>query len=451
MPRIVIIGGGVTGLSAAWELQQRGIDYTLLESSGRFGGKLMTEHVNGFIIESGADSFLTSKPAALQLCDEIGFTGNLIPTNTEQRAVYLYRGGTLYPFPKGMRLIVPVDTEAFRNSSPMLSDEGRARMLDEINIPPRMDSADESLASFVRRRFGEEALEVFGGSLLSGIHVGDPEELSISATFPDYPKMEREHGSLIRALQSQPTPKPHFSAAFVSPTAGMSAFPAAIAKKLTGDVRLNSSVACVYPNQSVQLKSGERMHTDGVILTTPTRTAASLITPISTELMMMLSLAKANSSGTITLGYRADDLNYSLDGYGFVIPRTEPTHITACTWSSTKLAGRAPEGYALLRVFVGGSGERERDMDLNDQALIALAVRELQMIMGIDAIPVLTRVNRWRNASPQYEVGHLERVAQMQSLCPPWLSLAGCSYDGVGVPDCVRQGRAAAANLSEML
>jgi protoporphyrinogen/coproporphyrinogen III oxidase len=449
--RVIIIGGGVTGLAAAWELEQRGVHYTLLEASGRIGGKLITEHKDGFIIEAGADSFLTTKPSALDLCDEIGFTDQLVPTNTQQRAVYLYRNGTLYPFPKGMRLIVPTDADAFRATSPMLSDAGRERMLDEIDIPPRTDTHDESLAAFVRRRFGDEALEVFGGSLLSGIHVGDPDELSIAATFPDYPKMEREHGSLIRALQTQPSAAPRFKAAFVSPRHGMSTFPAAIAARLTGDVRLNASVAVIHPNRSIQLKSGERLHADGVILTTPTRTAASIIASISPELNMQLSLMKANSSATVTLGYRAADLNHPLDGYGFVIPRTEPTHITACTWSSTKLPGRAPDGYALLRVFVGGSGARERDLDLTDPQLIELARRELHTIMGIDAAPVITRVARWKNASPQYAIGHGERVAQLRALCPDWLVLAGAAYDGVGVPDCVRQGRAAARELAARL
>lgn len=458
MTHIVIIGGGITGLAAAWTLQQyagqqHGIDYTLLEASDRFGGKIRTEHVDGFLIESGADSFLTTKPAALQLCEEIGFTSQLIPTNPDQKAVYIYRDGALYPFPKGMRLIVPVDTEAFLDSATVLSEVGRRRMIAESNIPARVDSGDESLAAFVRRRFGGEALTVFGSSLLSGIHVGDPDELSIGATFPDYTRLEREYGSLIRGLQTEGSHATKvkvalfLNSAFVAPKDGMSALPAAIRARLTGELRLNAPASRVWPDRSVELVNGEIIHSDGVIITTPATAAGRMLGTTAPDLSADLSQAKANSSATVSLGYRAEDLERPMQGYGFVVPRGESVSMTACTWSSSKLAGRAPDGYHLLRVFIGGSGWRARDLQLDDPSLISLVRRELAEIMGIQADPVITRVHRWTQASPQYLVGHLDWINRLQTRIPSWLALTGCAYEGVGIPDCIRQGRTAALNV----
>ncbi len=452
MPDVVIIGGGISGLAAAWELQQHGVSYTLLEASARLGGKVVTEYTDGFILEAGADSFLTTKPWAWQLCREIGFADQLIETNPDKRAVYVYRAGRLHLYPRGMRLIVPLDTDAFLETE-LLSEAGKQRMLAETLVPPRRDLADESLADFVRRRFGDEALAVFGDSLLSGIHVADPEVLSIAATFPDYPRLEREYGSVIRGMHLAPPPQsstPMPKSAFVSPRAGMDALVQAISAKLTGEIRLNTSVSCVNAKGSLLLEGGERLFSKGILITTPSSIASCLVEPISAELSARLSAFKFNSSGTVSLGFRAADLEHPLEGYGFVVPRSEPTQITACTWSSSKLAGRAPEGYALLRVFVGGAG-READLALSDADLIRLARAELQAILGIQAEPVIVRVYRWRSASPQYEVGHLDRVAEIKGLCPPWLALAGCGYEGVGVPDCVRQGRAAARQIMENL
>ena len=446
---IAIVGAGITGLAAAWELQQQGIGYTLLEASDRFGGKLITERTDGFIIEAGADSLLTSKPWAWHLCREIGLADRLIPTNTERRTVYVFRHGKLQPFPRGMRLIVPVDPDGLRDTE-LLSEAGKRRMLAEVDIPPRTDATDESLAAFVRRRFGDEALDVFGESLLSGIHAGDPEQLSIRATFPDYPRLERAFGSVIRGMRTAP-PAPRDpdlpGSMFVSPRGGMIELTETLRGQLTGDLRLNTPVRRIAPDRTIQLANGDSLRPEGILLSTPVRAAGKLVEAIAPEASQALAAFKTVSSGTISLGFRRDDLP-PLDGYGFVIPRTEPTRITACTWSSTKLAGRAPEGYVLLRVFVGGHG-REEDVERSDAELVALARTDLAAIMGIHAHPVLTRVFRWRGSSPQYEVGHLDRVARLRALCPAWVQLAGCAYEGVGVPDCVRQGRQAAQSLLE--
>src|SRR5579859_2247905 len=209
-PRVAIIGGGITGLAAAWELQKHGVEYTLFEAADRLGGKIVTEHIDGFTIEGGPDSFLTSKPWAWQLCDELGLRDRMIGTNDAQRNVYILKDGKLHPYPKGMRLIVPVEEDGLL-ASELLSEEGKRRMLAEVEMQPYDAPADESLASFVRRHFGQEALDVFAEPLLAGIYVGDPETMSIRATYPQYVEMERTHGSLIRAMRSAPpaTPDPN--------------------------------------------------------------------------------------------------------------------------------------------------------------------------------------------------------------------------------------------------
>ncbi|MEP7288311.1 MAG: protoporphyrinogen oxidase [Chloroflexota bacterium] len=442
MSRVVIVGGGITGLAAAWELQQQGVEYTLLESADRLGGKIKTDRVDGFVIEGAADSFLTQKPAAWQLCREIGLADRLIGTNDERRNVYVYKDGKLQLFPGGMRLIVPLDPAGLLQSD-LLSESGKRRMLAEPDIPPRTDTADESLAAFVERRFGAEALEVFGESLLAGIHVADPQKLSIAAAFPNYVKYERTYGSVIRGMQSAAPAAPNPDApktAFVSLRGGMIELIEGLAARLTGDIRTGQAITRIASDRTVYTSTGEKFKPDAIILTTPAQPASKMLSQAAPELSAALAALTTVSSGTVSLGFRAAEIDHPLNGFGFVIPRSEPTRILAGTWSSSKLAYRAPEGYVLIRVFIGGHG-READVELPDDQLVALARSELQKIMGITAEPVISRVFRWRNANPQYTVGHLDRVAHFNALSPAWLFLAGCTYDGVGIPDCVRQGR----------
>ncbi len=456
MSHVVIVGGGITGLAAAWELQQHGIDYTLLESADRLGGKISTERADAdggeFVIEGGPDSFLVQKPWAWQLCREIGLEDRLIGTNDAHRNVYVLRGGKLHPVPRGLRLIVPLDPDGLMDS-PLLSDEGKRRMLAETDIPPRVESGDESLASFVRRRFGEEALDLFGDSLLAGIHVSDPERLSMQAAFPNYLQLEQMAGSVIRGTKnaSPPPTNPELpKTAFVSLRRGIIELIDGLQARLTGDIQLGQPVTQIDGDRILHLRNGDLVTADSVILTTPAHIASGLVREIAPELARELQTIRTVSSGTISLGYRADEVGHPLDGFGFVIPRSEPTRIVACTWSSTKLAHRAPEGDVLIRVFVGGHG-RESDVDLSDDRLVALARDELRRIMGISAVPVISRVFRYRDANPQYDVGHLDRVAAIRALCPPWLVVTGCSYNGVGIPDCIRQGREAAQHVASRM
>ncbi len=454
MTPIIIIGGGITGLAAAWELQQRDIPYLLLEASNRLGGKIITDRSEGFIIEGAADSFLTIKSWAWQLCQEIGLGDRLVETNDKQRNVFVLRNGKLHLMPRGMRLMVPLDPAGLLESS-LFSEEGKQRMLAETAIPDGTTGSDESLASFVRRRFGEEALEVLGEPLLAGIHTADPETLSMQATFPHYLTMEHSQGSLTTAMRqaeaitSPPLPgQPR--TAFVSLQTGVYELIEGLAAKLAGNIRLEAPVGKIGPDKMVYLASGEKIEAAGVILTTPTAQAARLLPGVSAQLSQELASIRTLSSATVSVGYRDEDLPGPLDGFGFVVAAREPTHLLASTWSSTKLPGRAPVGHALLRVFFGGH-RHEADVNLPDEQLLALTKTELRQVMNIEAAPVISRIFRWHQANPQYEVGHLTLLDHLRKQSPAWLHLAGSPYEGVGIPACVLQGREAAQRIAELL
>ncbi len=494
-PRVAIIGGGITGLAAAWDLKKHGIPYTLFEASERIGGKIVTEHIDGFTVEGGPDSFLTSKPWAWQLCDELGLRDRIIGTNDAQRNVYILKGGKLHPYPKGMRLIVPVEEEGLL-ASELISDEGKRRMLTEVDLQPYDAPADESLASFVRRHFGQEALDVFAEPLLAGIYVGDPEQMSIRATYPQYVEMERTHGSLIRAMRSAPpasldprAPK----TAFFSLKGGTQELVDALASKLTGDIRLKINTrfdlfeTSLPPYQAIEFVSSPKVERFSTILMrlgrllepfqdTHTQFTSLykrrlfiyqallrnrgnfpvVIATISAhEMFVMLSFArigyqqsvlhhifgylysKETGSTVVNLGYRKEDVPFDLNGFGFVVPRNEPTEMKACTWSSTKLSERAPDDCVLIRVFLKGP---YYDLHVAN----ALARIELEKFMGIPRalVPKVRRSYRWLNQ--QYTIGHSEQIARIEQLLPLGVFLAGSSYRGVGVPDCIHQGQIAA-------
>lgn len=449
---VIVVGGGITGLAAAWELQEHGVPYTLLEGSERLGGKLVTFQEAGFTIEAGPDSFLTRKPWAFELAQKIGLVPRLQGTNLRERAVYVWRNGRLHPYPRGMRLIVPLDPEGLRSST-VLSREGIERMLAEEHVPPRQEASDESLAAFVRRRFGEEALGVFGDSLLAGIHAALPEELSIQATFPEYVDLERRFGSVIRGMREQARVIGDQNTAgvtspFVAPIGGIQELTATLARQLSGTVRTGAQVRRVLGRAKVVLASGEEVEGSAVLLATPAKVAGELLAEAAPEASRILREFRVVSTATVSLGFSAAELGTELAGYGFIVPRCEDLRIMACTWSSTKLAHRAPPGHVLVRVFLGGAG-REGDIEAHDEQLIAWAREDLRRTLGVCATPVVMRVHRWRQASPVYVVGHREMVRAVRAALPEWVVLAGAAYDGVGIPDCVRQGSEAARLLSE--
>lgn len=457
MPHVTIIGGGITGLAAAFYLQKKSrehgeaIDYTLIESEPRFGGKIVTAVTDDFVIEGGPDSFITQKPWGMQLCRDVGLADRLLPTNDDCRNIYVLNKGKLVPFPGGMRLTVPTEFVPFA-LSPLISPWGKLRMGLDLLIPPRQEQSDESVGSFIRRRLGDEAVDKFADSIMAGIYMADPDRLSIQSTFPMFVEMERKYGSLIKAMQiakkkqATANKQANSQSMFTSLRGGMTELVEALVRQLDGDLRPGCRVVGLgYRSPGFELTlepaDGRPVATDAVILTTPAYTAAALLEPLDPQLATMLNQIRHVSSATISLGYHRHEilLQHHLDGFGFVIPRSERRPISACTWTSTKFGHRAAEDKALLRIFVGGD-DQEHIVDLPDDDLVALVRSELVEIMGLTAEPITRRIFRWPKGRPQYDVGHLDRVAEIEKLAArfPGLYLAGSTFRGVGLPDCIK-------------
>ncbi len=460
---LAIIGGGISGLSAAWFAQRAGLDYALFEAAGRLGGKVMTERVESYVIEAGPDSFLTQKPAALRLARELGLGDALIPINMRPHATYVLRHGRPVPLPEGMALTAPMKIAPFLRS-PLISLPGKARMLLDWFIPPRRDEADESLASFTRRRLGSEALDKLAAPLMAGIYNADAEQLSLLATFPRYRAAEREYGSVIRGLRAaQPGTQAigGAQAAFMTLSGGTQMLIDALAARLLGDVRVNTRVERIdartdsraarqTTSYALTLAAGERIEADAVLLTTPAYSAADLIAAFAPDAARLLRTIRYLSSGTISLAYRAGDIGRPLEGFGLVIPPSERRSINAITISSEKFDKRAPAGHVLLRVFFGGS-RSPQTMALDDAELLNLVRRELAALLGSDAAPLLSRIYRWHNANPQYDVGHRERMAALEGALPAGLHLIGSGYRGVGLPDCIAGAESAIETITHEL
>lgn len=464
---VVIIGGGIAGLSAAYHLQQAGqsgVTYTLLESGDRWGGKIVTDRSDGFVIEGGPDSFITQKPAAITLCRELGLEDRLLGTNEAQRKVYVLIDGRLLPLPDGVMLVIPTRFMPFVTSS-LISLPGKLRMGLDLIIPRRREGGDESLASFIRRRLGREALDKIAEPLMSGIHVSDAERQSLMGTFPRFVEMERKYRSLIYGMLVQKRVTARHTGArlplFMTLRGGLGELVQGIVARLRGDLRLNSSVVRLdrlaaagdgkgdKPSGGrpyrVHLADGSVVAADAVIVATPSYVAANLLGPIHPALADRLRTIRYVSTATLSLGYRRAEFQHPLGGFGFVVPRREPTRLMACTWTSTKFDERAPADHVLLRVFLGGP-HQEALVDLADATLLDLVRDELRCIMGITARPVLTRLYRWHRANPQYDVGHVELMDCIEQLAAemPGLHLVGGAYRGVGIPDCITQGKNAA-------
>jgi len=459
----VIVGGGIAGLATAYRLRQSdpSLPITLVERAPQLGGKIVTAEQEGFVVEGGPDSFLArQKPWGLELAHELGLSERLLFTNDERRNVYLLRRKRLRKMPDGLMLIVPTRFLPFALSS-LISLPGKLRMALDLFIPPRRDESDESLGDFIRRRLGQEALDVLAEPMMAGIHVAEAERLSLQATFPRFSAIERKYGSLIRGMlaarqaraKAPPSPLGETSL-FVTLQGGLRELVAALEEALDGvEILAGRGVTALERadgGYSVHLDDGDRRQADAVVLAIPAHAAAALLAPLSAPLAGGLRAIRYVSTATVSLGYRREDVPHPLDGFGFVVPASEPCDILACTWTSTKFDHRAPDDAVLLRAFVGGP--RREGLVAHDDATIIRTVRaEFRRILGIEARPTVARVFRWHDANPQYDVGHLERVSALEALCPPGLFLTGSAYRGVGIPDCVRQGTETAAQVRAYL
>jgi len=458
--KTVIIGGGISGLAAAYALQKQHADYLLLESSHHLGGKIITGSVDGLLIEGGPDSFLTQKRIAIDLCRELGLADQLIGTNhTATPATYVLHKGRLYPMPEGMMLMAPTMILPILRTK-LISWPGKLRMGLELFIPRNKTNSDESLASFVRRRLGQETLDKIAAPLMAGIHAGDPEQLSLRSTFPMFAEMEKTHRSLVLAMmkrkKAQPTqaantPRPSI---FTTLSGGLQQLPDAIAAHLDPQrVRLNcpaQSVLAEGNRYRVTLADGSSELADDVIFTTPAYITAALLQQLDPMLAEMLRSIRYVSTATVSLAFRRADLTCAMKGFGFIVPVAEKRKITACSWSSNKFSHRAPTDTVLMRVFLGGIFAE--DLAEQDEAtLIAIARQELCAIMGITATPTLTQAYRWKKSNPQYNVGHSELLEQIDRALAQHsgLHLAGAAYRGSGIPDCIQSGTDAAIKTTQ--
>ena len=460
--KLVVVGGGITGLAAAHravELAREraiGLELTLVDSRDRLGGTIATEHAGGFLIEAGPDSFLSEKPWALALCKRLGVEHRLVRTDDRFRKVFVWRAGRLHPLPDGFQLLAPTKLGPFVRSG-LFSWRGKLRMALDL-VVPRSLKDDESLGAFVRRRLGREALERVAQPLVAGIYTADPDELSLTATMPRFGELERRERSIILGLwrANRRAPQAGTSGArwslFVTFQNGMEELVTELASRLPpGSVLLKHRVDGIERHGAgwrVIGGLGPVLEAEHVILATESYTASRLTRYIDPALATLLGEIPYASSATVSLGYRRADVPHPLDGFGVVVPRTEGRSLLACTFSSVKYPGRAPEGHALLRCFVGGA-LNERVLESDDAALVMAARDELRQALGITAEPVLTRVARWTKAMPQYHVGHAARVEAIEQCVAalPGLHVCGGAYRGVGIADCVRSGEAAAERV----
>jgi len=458
MNRIIVIGGGIAGLSAAYYAKKNIPDATIIvvESDSRWGGKITTDRVSfedgQFIIEGGPDTFLASKPWGVALCKELGLSERLNGTNPNQKNTYVLNKGKLLPLPDGLAMMIPTNVEAILKTR-LVSWVGKARMGFDFVQPAKAVNGDESLGTFVSRRLGREVYENLIEPLMSGIYAGDGDQLSLASTFPYLRDLETKYGSLARGAlkmraQSNGKAVQGSRSAFLTPTTGLAEIVEALVKHLQSNdvsLRLNKSVSQISKIDSryiVKLEDDSSFEFDSVILATPAYVSGTLLASLDPELASTLKSIPYASTATVSLAYRQSDLPRPLDGYGYVIPRREGRKALACTWTSTKFPHRAPEGYALIRVFVGRAGQ---DIPWSENELLELAHEELKFTLGITAEPLLSRDFMWDKAMPQYNLGHPEILKRIDVALEnlPGLALAGNGYRGIGIPDCIHSGELA--------
>ncbi len=456
---VAIVGGGIAGLAAAHRLHTLApeLGVTLLEREAHPGGKIVSERAGGFVIEGGPDCFLSRKRPGIALCEELGIAHRLQGRIPAFHKTFVLRDGTLHRLPEGLSGMVPADLGALAQSG-LISPAGQARLAAEPEVPPATSGADESLAHFMRRRLGDEVFDHLVEPLLAGIYAGDAARLSIASTFPHLQALEREHGSLLRGLAAQ-NAKSQSSERyppFVAFPNGMAELVEALVARLERTTLwMGATVASLRwegDSYHLQLADGRALQARAVILATPAFVTAHLLAPWAPALAEAHRAIPYASTATVTLGYEQSSVPVALDGYGYLIPRAAGREVLACTWVSSKWAGRAPDEHVLLRLFLGRFGGRDLLAE-SDEGLLALARDELASTLAIRGEPRLARVHRWPHAMPQYTLGHQERLQAIERALPahPGLWLAGAAYRGVGIPDCIGSGEQAAAQAASFV
>ncbi len=443
---VVVVGGGMAGLAAAYELHRHGVSFVLVEATPRPGGVVRTERIDGFTLDAGPDSLLVQKPAAIELCRELGLGHRLLPT-LEPRTAYVLRG-RLRPLPKASVLGIPTAVRPWA-ASDLLSPAGRLRLAADL-VLPRGDGSDESVGRFFRRRFGAEAAEYIAEPLLAGIHAGDVDRLSMPALFPRLVEAERTSGSVIRAFRQmrRQAPRPP-GGLFRSLPDGIEELVTALAATLPpAAVRCRTRATAVQgPSPyTVRLSTADPISARSVILATPAHVTATLVRPLDERLATLCGEIPYTSTATVLLAYPRSAVRRPRRGSGFVVPRRERAiPLMAGSWVTSKWPGRAPDGQVLLRGFLGGVRD-PHVQERSDDELIDRTHATFAGLLELDRRPDLARVYRWDRANPQHNVGHLARVAaiEMRLQRCPGVFVTGAGFRGVGIPDCVADGRATA-------
>jgi oxygen-dependent protoporphyrinogen oxidase len=447
---VVVIGGGIAGLAAAYELSVRGVSFTLLEASERLGGLIRTERVGGFTIDAGADSMLAQKPAALALCNELGLAHRII-TSKLPRTAYVYARGKLHPLPSPSVFGIPI-TEQGLASYGLLSEPARAEIARLVTVDTQSTEEDESVADFFRRQFGNETVGLIAEPLLGGIHAGDVERLSIESVAPRLAASARV-GNVLGALRKSPTlsdPEGMFRAL----RGGMGELVDAIAERLPRDAVRLASPATRISRQGNSFKvvtPRGSFESQGVIVAAPAHAAAAIIAELDPAIASLCAEVPYVSTLSIALAWPRSQVTHPLRGSGFVVARQHSAlRITACSWVSSKWDERAPPDMVLLRAFLGSAHDPDA-ISLGDAALTDIAVRDLSAVLGISAGPQLTRVQRWVRAGAQHNVGHRAKLVEIDRRLRriPGLFVAGSGFHAIGIPDCVADGRASAGAAAD--
>ncbi|MGH7771612.1 MAG: protoporphyrinogen oxidase [Candidatus Binatia bacterium] len=466
---IVVVGGGISGLAATYRLMELGQERKirpeihLLEASQRLGGSIATERVGDFLVEGGPDSFISEKPWALWLCQRLGIRSRLISANTAHQKIYVVYKGSLLPLPDGFLLMAPTRLWPLIRT-PLFSWHGKLRIAWELFLPRGGTDGDESLASFIRRRLGQEVLDRVAQPLIGGIYATDPERLSLAATMPRFLEMERTRRSIIWAMwlgqrrRSWKAGSGTRWSLFVTLLGGMQELVEAIASRLpVRTVHLSTKATglewnAAKKNWIITTNKAKEIEADGLILALPAYRSAEIISALAPELAQELRSIPYSSAATVNLAYRLSEIPHNLDGFGLVVPTIESRKIMACTFSSIKYPGRAPDGYALLRAFVGGALQPFL-FEQDDHTIESSVRQELSALLGVSASPLFCRIHRHPHSMPQYQIGHDERIRRAEAYLSkvPALALAGNAYHGVGIDDCIHSGEEAADRLLRQL
>lgn len=445
MPNVLIVGGGISGLSAAYYLNKAGVRARLIEKAAHLGGVIRTSTEQGCLLEAGPDSFMAAKPWAMELIREVGLADQVIGSNDHLRVTYILKHGKLVPLPDGLMMMVPTKILPLVGTR-LLSWGTKIRMgLEFLRRPPKAPLADRSVYDFLLDHYGQESIDYLAEPLLAGVYGGDPREMSVNSVLGRFVEIETKYGSLTRGVLAAPRPKGSGSGSlFRTLKNGLGQ----LVDKLKGSADVVQGAVETLERNGSGFRArvnGNFIEADHVVLATPAGDAARLLQPWNGNLANLLQSVPYTSSVTMSLGYRKDTFDHPLNGFGFLVPKRERKLLAACTWVGNKFSYRVPDNMVLLRCFMGGDALKE-----TDESLVDAAQRELRSIMGIQAVPVFHSIARWPNSMAQYTVGHEQRLKQIESIVNgiPGLYLAGNGYRGIGLPDCIKAGKEAATRIT---